>query len=94
MELLLLCMDLQDAYGPGKLFAASHRHKNTRMNYAVYQTPLQQNRRVGFLIIELTQVRPFSVQKAQREVTAIVKQRFCSEGKSQQLCFKLFSCWE
>ena len=51
-ELLLLCTNLQDIYTLRKLFATSHRYKNTRVNYTVYQIPLQQSRHVGFLIVE------------------------------------------
>lgn len=51
-ELLLLRTNVRDVYTPRKLFATSHRYKNTRINDAVYQIPLQQNRTVGFLIAE------------------------------------------
>lgn len=46
------CARIYGMFTLRKLFATLHRYRNTRIDYAVYQVPLQVKRNGGFLIAE------------------------------------------
>lgn len=89
------CARIYGMFTLRKLFATLHRYRNTRIDYAVYQVPLQEKRNGGFLIAETivpSTALSYPVREAQWKATAVINQLLYLEGTSQQLCFKLLCC--